>query len=40
MEQAGNTLWSASVALHLEASDLVDDEISIKIQNNASQAVS
>ena len=31
MEQAGNTLCSASVASHLEARDLVDDEICIKI---------
>ena len=36
MEQANNTLYTASVASHLEARDLVDDEICIKIQNNAS----
>ena len=31
MEQAGNMLCSSSVAPHLEATDLVDDEISIKL---------
>ena len=40
MEQASITLCSVSVASHLEASDLVDDEIRIKIQKNSSQAVS